>query len=47
MINQYCNDCFYDFDWKKHHIYYKSIEQDKKVILKIIKMNLINQEMLV
>ena len=47
MINQYCNDYFYDFDWKKEPICYKSIEQDKKVILKIIKMNLINQEMLV
>ena len=29
MINQYCNDCFYDFDWKKDHICYKSIEQEK------------------
>ena len=29
MINQYCNDCFYDFDWKKDHICYMSIEQEK------------------
>ena len=29
MINLYCNDCFYDFDWKKDHICYMSIEQEK------------------
>ena len=30
MINKYCNNCFYDFDWKKDSCVYLSVEQEHK-----------------
>ena len=29
MINKYCNDCFYDFDWKKKSSYFTHLSEEQ------------------
>ena len=43
MINKYCNNCFYDFDWKKNFLEHLSLEQEKNNTLDFIKNDLLNK----